>query len=145
MASLLRSATPGSKWTAKELQAFNIRVVNAPAPAFFGITELPAVPVSPTILNNLRAPDGPLSKSDRHFFQYLRAAEQASFEESAVDDFTAFILRMLDYDDDDRVIRLRKEISFYMAGERVDATADVCVMNDSDYLLLIQEDKVSLL
>ncbi|KAJ3518171.1 hypothetical protein NLJ89_g2 [Agrocybe chaxingu] len=131
----------GSDWTTKELLAFNIRVANASAPAFFASTKLPPAPVSPTILNNLHIPDGPLSKSDRQFFQYLRAAEHATSGESAVDDFAAFILRMLDYDDEDRVVRLRKEISFYMAGERVGAKADVCVMNDLDYLLLVKEDK----
>jgi len=135
----------GSNWTAKELLAFNIRVVNATAPAFFPSTELPPAPVSPTILNNLQIPEGPLPKTDRHFFQYLRAAEQATSEESAVDDFAAFILRTLGYDDDDRVIRLRKVISFYVGGEKVDAKPDVCVMDDLDYLLLVHEDKVSFL
>jgi len=110
---------------------------------FFASTELPPAPVSPTILNNLQIPEGPLSKTDQRFFQYLRAAEQATSEESAVDDFPAFILHTLDYDDDDRVIQLRKANSFYMGGEKVDAKADVCAMNDLDYLLLIQENKVS--
>ncbi|KAF8814383.1 hypothetical protein BYT27DRAFT_7266192 [Phlegmacium glaucopus] len=141
MANLVRSATSGSNWTTKELLAFNIRVADATLPAFFASTELPPVSVSPTILNNLHIPDGHLSKTDRHFFQYLKTAEQATSEESAVADFAAFILGMLDYDDEDRFIRLRKEISFYMAGQRVDAKADVCVMNDLDYLLLVQEDK----
>ncbi|KJA26754.1 hypothetical protein HYPSUDRAFT_1104079 [Hypholoma sublateritium FD-334 SS-4] len=50
---------------------------------------------------------------------------------------------MLDYDDEDRFIRRGKEIFFYMAGQRVDAKADVCVMNDLDYLLLVQEDKMT--
>ncbi|KAF8964281.1 hypothetical protein BDZ97DRAFT_1660604 [Flammula alnicola] len=141
MATLVRSAKSGSSWTKNELLAFNISVVPATVPAFFGRTELPPAPVSPTILNNLVMPDEHLPKSDRQFFQYLKVAEEATSEESAVDDFAAFILRMLDYDDEDRLIRLRKEISFYMAGKRVDAKADVCVMNDSDYLLLVHEGK----
>lgn len=144
MASLVRSAKSGSNWTRSELLAFNIRVVTVNAAVFFGSVELPPAPVSPAILNNLYIPDGHLAKSDRQFFQYLRAAENATSEESAVGDFAAFILRMLDYDDEDRVIRLRKDISFYMAGESVDAKTDVCVMNDFD-LLLVQEDKVSVL
>ena len=146
MADLLRSATSGSNWTTKELLAFNIRVVDATVSSFFGSTELPPVSVSPIILNNLHIPvNGHPSKIDRHFFQYLKAAEQASSEDSAVADFAALILTMLDYDDEDRFIRLRKEILFYMAGQKVDAKADVCVMNDLGYLLLVQEDKVSLL
>ncbi|KAF9479487.1 hypothetical protein BDN70DRAFT_834440 [Pholiota conissans] len=142
MADLLRSAASGGNWTTKELLAFNIRVVDANLLVFFGSTELPAVSanISATILNNLDMPDGNLSKTDRHFFQYLKAAEQSSSKESAVCDFAAFILGMLDYDDEDRYIRTRKEISFDMAGQRVDAKANMCVMNNLDYLLLIQEE-----
>ncbi len=144
MANLLRSATSGSNWTTKQLLAFNIRVVDATVPSFFGSAELPPVSVSPIILNNLHIPvNEHLSKNERHFFQYLKAAEQASSEDSAIADFASLILRMLDYDDEDRFIRLRKEILFYMAGQRVDAKVDVCVMNDLDYLLLVQEDTVS--
>ncbi|CAA7268341.1 unnamed protein product [Cyclocybe aegerita] len=43
--------------------------------------------------------------------------------------------------EDDRVICQRTEISFPMAGQRVDAKTDVCLMNDLELLLLVQEDK----
>lgn len=33
-------------------------------------------------------------------------------------------------------------MSFYMAGQRVDAKADVVLINRGLYLLLVQEDKV---
>ena len=95
---------PGrSNWTTKELLAFNIRVVDATVSSFFASTELPPVSVSPVILDNLHIPgNGHLSKNDRHFFQYLKAVEQASSEDSAVADFAALILSILDYDDEDR-------------------------------------------
>jgi hypothetical protein len=67
---------------------------------------------------------------------------RATGEEACVD-FAAFILRLLDYDSQDRVIHQRKEISFVMAGQRVNAKPDVCVMNYTDYVLLVQEDMVS--
>jgi len=145
MANLVRSAKSGSHWTKNELLAFNIRVTAVDMPAFFGCTELPPAPNFPVFLNNLGRPDGPLPKDERQFFQYMQLAQQASSEESAVDDFAAFILRTLGYDEPNCVVRLRKEMSFYMAGVSVDAKADVCVMNDLDYLLLVQEDKVSTL
>ena len=57
-------------------------------------------------------------------------AEHASAEESHVDDFAAFILRLLQYDDvdwEDRVVALQMSLSFIMDGQEVDAKTDVCV------------------
>ena len=53
-----------------------------------------------------------------------------------MDDFAAHILRTLDYDNQDRRIRTRKEISFIC---RVDAKTDVCVMDRADYVLLVHK------
>lgn len=103
MACIPRS---GNDWTTKELAAFNIRVADATVPAFFESSELPRTPVSTTILDNLNIPSGPLWKDDRLFFQYLMLEEQATSEEYAVDDFTGFLLRMLDYDRIDGVYGL---------------------------------------
>ena len=68
-------------------------------------------------------------------------------EQSLVIDFAAFLLGMLGYDDDlQRVLRTRREMSFYMCGAKVDAMADVAVLKRegplSQYVLLLQEDKV---
>ena len=143
MASLIRPAKSGSDWSDNELWGFNIRVVNATIPAFFNTTEFPPSTVSATILNNMDKPDGLLMKDDRLFFQYMRLVEKPRSPESRVDDFAAFILRILNYDDEDRVICQRTEISFPMAGQRVDAKTGVCLMNELEILLLVQEDRVS--
>lgn len=50
---------------------------------------------------------------------------------------------MLDYDGDICLIHLHKEISLNMAGESVDAKADLCLMDGFGNLILIQENKVS--
>ena len=67
-------------------------------------------------------------------------------EESLIDDFGSFVLKMMRYDEGRCVIHLRKEIGFEMCGQCVDAKTDVCVMErsgtGSKYLLLVQEDKV---
>jgi len=143
MASLLRSAKSGSDWSDNELLAFNIRVVDASITAFFNTPELPPPTVSATILNNMDKPDGPLMKDDHLFFQYMRLVENPRSPESRVDDFAAFILRILNYNNEDRVICQRTKISFPMAGQRVDAKTDVCLMDELELLLLVQEDKVS--
>ena len=145
MANLIRTAKSGSDWTGNELLAFNIRVENANTAAFFNRPQLPPVDVSDMILDNTEKPDGPLQKDDRLFFRYLGLVEKPKSPESHVNDFAAFILRILNYDSDDqdRVICQRPELSFPMAGQRVDAKSDLCVRDENDYLLLVQEDKVS--
>jgi len=70
--------------------------------------------------------------------------DAAKGEKSSVDAFAAFILGMFNYDESDRIIHTRKELSFVMCGAVVDAKPDVCVMSVSEYLLLVQEGKVFL-
>ena len=60
-------------------------------------------------------------------------------EESLVDDFAVFLLSMFEYDEPDRLIHQRKEVSFVMCGTVVAAKPNVCVMTESQYLLLVQE------
>ncbi|KAL0955382.1 hypothetical protein HGRIS_001630 [Hohenbuehelia grisea] len=139
MANILTSAKSGSDWTANELLAFNISLVSVPPEEFFETASLPDPRVSSSILNNAFLPDGPTTKSDRLFFKYLKDAMRG--EESCVDDFAHFLLSMFDYDEPDRVIHQRKELSFIMHGSVVYAKPDVCVMDDTDFLLLVQEDK----
>lgn len=146
MANLVRSAKSGSNWGMSELIAYNIVVKNVNAQTFFGSPNLPQITVSPAILDNLEEPVG-LSKADMDFFAYMDDAMSISpGVESFVDDFTAFLLKMMSYDEGRRVVHLRKEMEFEMCGQRVDAKADVCVMERSGmgakYLLVVQEDKV---
>jgi hypothetical protein len=130
-----------------ELIAFNIEVIDVNAQTFFGSAILPQLTVSAVILDNLEEPAGPLHKADMDFFAYMEDAMIIPpGEESLVDDFAAFVLKMMRYDEGRRVIHLRKEMGFEMCGQRVDAKTDVCVMERSGtgakYLLLVQEDKV---
>ena len=144
MANIILSAKSGSSWTDNELTAFSIQVDTVDAATFFSTSTNrlsdPAVSVSAVILTNERQPQGPLTKVDRLFFRYMKDAETG--EESLVDDFAAFVLGMFGYDEPDRVIHRHKELSFIMCGTQVDAKPDLCVMSDSEYLLLVQEDKV---
>ena len=136
----------GNDWTTKELAALNIRVADAPVPAFFANSELPPTPVSSTILDNLYIPPGHLRRDNRLFFQYLMLEERATSEEYAVDNFTGFLLRMLRYDEIDGVdglVQLGKDFSFDMAGKRINVWADVCVMQNSDDLLLVHIERSS--
>jgi len=124
MANFILNAKSGSDWTDNELSVFNIQVDTADSAAFFNITRLPAPNVSSVILTNEARPQGMLPKCDRLFFHYMRDAVKG--EESSVADFAAFILSMFNYDEPDRVIHNRKELSFVMCGAVVFAISSSC-------------------
>jgi hypothetical protein len=63
-------------------------------------------------------------------------------QESAVDDFMGHLLKLLGYDEPDRVVRQRVDRPLFMCGRRVLTKADVCVINGGglgDIILLVQE------
>jgi len=62
-------------------------------------------------------------------------------EESAVDDFAMELLKAAGYDSRDRFLRSRKDIPFFICGTWSHAKTDVCLMDDSEIILLVQEDK----
>jgi hypothetical protein len=141
MANLTRSAKSGSEWTTNELLAYNISVVEQDQDTFFG---RPLPPYT--------GPAGFIQHEDR--VQGLDAASLALIkrldlamkifegEESAVDDFAAEVLRALDYETEQTVVRTQKTIRLFMCGELVHAKTDVCLMDaNSEILLLVQEDK----
>ena len=141
MANIVLSAKSGSDWTDNELIAFNIRVNTVNAATFFNTAQLPAPLVPPVILTNEKRPQGPIPKPTRLFFRHMKDA--ATGEESSVNAFAAFLLGMVEYDEPDRVIHQRKEVSFVMCGTVVTAKPSVCVMSpESQYLLLVHEGEV---
>ncbi|KAJ7769118.1 hypothetical protein DFH07DRAFT_290430 [Mycena maculata] len=139
MANIILSSRSGNDWTRNELHALNITVVPLDPIIFFGMATLPNPTVDPILFQDLARPAGAISKENRLFFRYLRDVSGLSTK-SAVDDFAAFLLKLLDYDEPGRVVRQlhRPEISFLMSGRKVDATPDVVVMDEEDYILLLQ-------
>ncbi|KAJ7508171.1 hypothetical protein B0H11DRAFT_1792850 [Mycena galericulata] len=144
MAKIILSAKSGNDWTRNELHALNISIEPLDPPTFFGAA-LPDPTVDAVLLDNRTRPSGPISKDNRLFFRYLEDATRrfpsGPPTESAVDDFAAFLLRLLDYDEPERVVHQHLEIGFFMCGQKVDAKPDVVIMNEKDYILLVQEDK----
>ncbi|KAJ8474027.1 hypothetical protein ONZ45_g16091 [Pleurotus djamor] len=59
-------------------------------------------------------------------------------EKSAVDDFAVVLLRFLGYEGEDYMIRHRKEMGFVMGKEKVDATADLTIVDDTHCYLVVQ-------
>ncbi|KAF8815741.1 hypothetical protein BYT27DRAFT_7248926 [Phlegmacium glaucopus] len=110
---------------------------------FFNITQLPSAHVSDTILDNTVKLDEDLQKDNQLFFWYLGLVEKPQSPETDIDNFSAFILCLLNYNDEleDCVICQRPELSFTMAGQNVNAKSGLCMRDENNYLLLIQEDK----
>ena len=145
-----RPDKPGAVWTTRDLHAFKIEITaEHDIQTFFGVSELP-VPqnISPVIWNNVRAPAGPLSKTEKTFFAYMEdALRTPPGEMSLVDDFALFLLRLFGYDDGPHsVLRSQHDIWFPVCGSRVNAKTDGAVIErvgrQSYYVLLVQEDTV---
>jgi hypothetical protein len=141
MSQLIRSAKSGSDWTSHELNAYNITVVQQDAATFFEVPELPQPVISPDVLTA----EDPNDSADDNVYELLRtmdlAMSVAPAEESAVDDFAMLLFRALGYTRRGRVLRSRKDISFVVCGEWKHAKTDVCILDDFQILLLVQEDK----
>jgi len=142
MANLIRSAKSGGDWTKNDLSAYNIRVVLQDAPTFFGVAQLPAPVTTPEEI--LVVDDANATTSDEGYV-LLRTLDIAMSpppnEESAVDDFAVALLRACGYIRRGRVVRTRKDINFLVCGENRHAKTDVCILDDNEILLLVQEDK----
>ena len=87
---------------------------------------------------------GGLSKDGRKLLGYMNLASSVKEgRQSAVDDFASSLLRIMDYDTRDRMVRTRYDIAFFTCGVETRAQTDICVIADEvrNLLLLVQEDK----
>jgi hypothetical protein len=143
MAQLIRSAKLGSDWTANELAAYHITVVSQNKQQFFGVPNLPA-PARPSLVGFMTTEDrqhAPDSET-RKLLHYLDLALDPKVgQEAAVDNFAAKLLEKLGYDDGDRIIFIRRALPLVICGVSSLAQTDLCVMDDDEVLLLVQEDK----
>ncbi|KAH9050758.1 hypothetical protein EDB84DRAFT_1259073 [Lactarius hengduanensis] len=142
MAELIRNAKSARDWTRNELAAYNIAVEYQDATTFFGTHDLPQpATVNPAVLTDT----GPDDAADDSVYELLRtmdlAMSPAPAEESAVDDFVVLLLRALRYNTRGRVLRTRKDIPLVICGENRYAKTDVCIIDQNEILLLVQEDK----
>ncbi|KAH9027595.1 hypothetical protein EDB85DRAFT_2091818 [Lactarius pseudohatsudake] len=142
MAQLFRNPRSGSDWTANELSAYNIAVVPQSKEVFFGTTDFPD-PTEPSLAGFMatesRQDAADTDKRTKQLLHYLDLAMDG--QEAAVDNFAAELLKRLGYDDENRIVFIRHAIPFLICGENSVAETDVCVMDDNEILLLLQEGK----
>ena len=133
----------GSDWTINDLTAYNNTIVQQDAATFFGQADLPAPPHYPDLLNKLTADE----MSDDESYQVIRyidlVMDPVPGEKSAVDNFAIQLLRVMGYLG--RALggnlRSRKDIPLFICGGWRHAKTDVCVMDRTGHLLLVQKDK----
>ena len=141
MTSFLRSPKSGSDWGPSDLSAYNIHIEFQDAATFFGVNPLPQPAVANEVLTRLDADD---MTNDSHykFVRYMNLAmDPVPGEESAVDDFAVCLLTLLGFVPRPRMTRTRADIPLIICGEQHHAKTDVCVVDEDDILLLVQEDK----
>lgn len=145
MAQVSRAAKPSDDWSEAELISFNIHITDVSQNAFLNTTDITKtpLPMPDTIFDNVDRPVGLLLKDVRLFFQYLKLVQSPSVScGSRVNDFASFILRMLKFDEPDRVICQQMETTLPMENKHVSVTMDVCIMDEVEIFLIIHECKV---
>jgi len=146
MAKLIRTCKSGSDWTDNELESYRISVQIQNEQTFFELQNYQFI----EDIDISYVPQGILTQecdnvSDEQSYYFLRYLDLAmkikDSEESAVDDFAVDLLKIMKYQSINHIIRTRKDIKLYMCGEYTHAKTDVCIINDVEILLLLQEDK----
>jgi hypothetical protein len=135
------SPKSGSDWTTNELTAYNITVVYQDAPTFFERPYLPQPTINPDFLTASDPDDAADDNVHELLWHMDLAMSPALAEESAVDDFAVLLFRALGYTRRGRAFRTRKDIPLVICGENRHAKTNVCIVDDNDFLLLVQEDK----
>ena len=145
MANLLRSAKSGSDWTANELLSYNIKVVEQSFADFFQEANLP--PVSEDVRSFVETLDRAAAKlaNDEDTYKLLHhldlAHDPKMGQEAAVDSFAEKLLEKLGYASGFRIILTRQSLPLLICGSNCSAQTDVCICDEDDILLLVQEDK----
>ncbi|KAI9229344.1 MAG: hypothetical protein DHS80DRAFT_14113 [Piptocephalis tieghemiana] len=144
MSDIIRSCKPGSEWTDNELEAYNIRLVNKSDIDEFFQTQFDSLDLT-ELPRGILTCEGVRLDVDLATYKFMRFLDLAmrpeEGQESAVDDFAAELLRIMQYETVGRVVCMRKDIRLLMCGHRTHAKTDVCIIDTNDVLLLIQEDK----
>ena len=142
MDSLVHSAKPGNDWTENDLRAYNIQIQCDDVATFFGDPNLPLPDVDEEILTTLEAKDMSSAPNARLIRLLDRAMVPApDGEESTVRDFAVQLFDILGYKGGDIIARTRKSIPYLICGEWKVTTTDVCLLQDDDIILVVQEDK----
>ena len=144
----------GHEWTRGDLHYYNILIAYDDAKTFF---ENPdslfqenssfQAPIPHTFdtsfFTALNPEDAPTPGGQAYrLIQHLdEAMATTSKDESASADFVAALLRALDFAPNEATIRTGKNFSFRVGREKRHSKADVCIVEGTNPLLIVQQDK----
>lgn len=146
MAQLIRSAKSGSDWTDAELLAYNITIIPTSPAVFFQSSPDPLLDhLDPDILTSpINADFSNLSYAAACYLGYLDLATHAT-QVSAINDFAAATLRLLDFDERYSTVATRYIIPLIVCGESRLSQSDVCVVHRPNAVqLMLVKDKTLL-
>ena len=141
MTNLIRSAKPATKWTTKDLLAYNIHLVQEDQATFFGRKDLPLPQVDPELLHvedHTKMAVLPNRRLIRHV-KFVMMKEKSAM--------LPFLINLVDvvgyYTTGNRIPCTRNKIPLVVCGERKYPIADFCLWDDTQKSidLLFQEDK----
>ncbi|KAH9916662.1 uncharacterized protein B0H18DRAFT_1037978 [Fomitopsis serialis] len=145
MANITRSSKAGSDWTPNELLAYNIRVVYQDYETFFKLSERFPPDVRHKEVLTLQDPSEAAHDDTYVLLRTMALAMNPRHgQESAVADYAVVLFKCLQYIGDLTALvpRTRMSIPFWVCGQEKLATADVCLVDDTnDPGVLVQEDK----
>ena len=140
---------PISTWTEDDLldlTPFRNPIKYQSESSFFGDTPTPFLALSSHFLDCLDAEDTlDGDKEAYELLQYLDATMMRTpGEESSVNDFVVALLRALNFAPKGAMIRTRKDFPLRVRNGVQHVKADICILEGTDPLLIIQEDKTHL-
>ena len=111
--------------------------------SFFGTTPTPSLALSSDFLTCSDAKDA--LEGDKEAYELLQYLDATTMrtpgEESPVNDFVVALLRALNFAPKGAMIRTQKDFPFRTPNSVQHVKADVCILEGTDPLLIIQEDK----
>ena len=139
MADHKRLPKSGNEWTSEDLQAYNITIREDDFGTFFG---QPVPILSPSeLLQKENASDMETLENCRVMTYMYLAMVRVPNEESAVIPFLEILFSALEYETLAKSVILFQQMPFFACGESRNATADLCITDASEVLLIAQEDK----
>jgi hypothetical protein len=141
MADLIRTAKSASDWTRNELRAYGISVRVVSPQSFFGRTPSEVAASAREFLVTADWKDAQ-DKDTLIALRLLRATTSSEGRhESSVDDFSMALFNVIGYVSRTRMARSRMPMTLYVCGEARSTQADICLLNEDEVVLLVQEDK----
>jgi hypothetical protein len=141
MADLIRTAKSASDWGRNELRAYGINMRTVDSQHFFGRipSEVAAEAQEFLATTNWKDAQG---KDTLIALRLLGAATSLKeAHESSVDDFSTALFNIIGYVSRTRMARSRMPMALHICGEARSAQADICLLNEEEIVLLVQEDK----